>query len=110
MFADLMIRSPSPANLLTCDSVQFSQLGPPGGVWGIAPSSAGSINVSGLYNTNTLLGDKTCDFGATWSGPVNAGPLANAGLVTVGGRIALGGFVSANSQDGPGLNFISLAP
>lgn len=60
-------------------------------------------------NAPSVLVDKTCDFGATWSGAVNL-PDQPAGLALTGSGVAAGSFISSNQSDGPALHFTQLAP
>jgi hypothetical protein len=61
-------------------------------------------------NAPVVVVDKTCDFGATWSGAVNAGGYAAAGILATGSGIATGAIVSSNAQSGPALSLIPLSP
>jgi hypothetical protein len=61
-------------------------------------------------NAAILVVDKTCDFGATWSGAVTAGPYVAGGILATGAGIAAGAIVTPNSQNGPLLSLIPLSP
>ncbi|HEY6459602.1 MAG TPA: hypothetical protein VIY73_05600 [Polyangiaceae bacterium] len=57
-----------------------------------------------------LLVDKTCDFGQSWSGAVQAGANSPAALVLTGSGMAVGSYVASNAPGGPLAQFIPLAP
>jgi hypothetical protein len=61
-------------------------------------------------NSAVLVVDKTCDFGATWSGAVTAGPYVAAGILGTGAGVATGGMVPSNASNGPLLSLIPLSP
>jgi hypothetical protein len=57
-----------------------------------------------------VLVDKTCDFGQSWSGAVNAGAYTASGLILTGSGMSAGAYIPANAPGGPALDLIPLGP
>ncbi|HEY5243120.1 MAG TPA: hypothetical protein VIJ22_16685 [Polyangiaceae bacterium] len=61
-------------------------------------------------NGQTLLVDKTSDFGQSWSGAVQAAATSAAGLIPTSSGMVAGSYLESNTPGGPLLQLVPLAP